>query len=76
MENGIILDFRLKISYWLLAISCWQLFLSGFAPRTAWGLGRKLATGYWLLATIFIRFCAKNGMGVRVKKDRGSPDLF
>jgi hypothetical protein len=47
-----------KFGYWLLAISYWQIFLSGFAPAA--GMGVRVKICYWLLAIgkYFYPICA------------------
>jgi hypothetical protein len=45
---------RVKIGYWLLAIGCWQLFLSGFASAVGMGIRVKIWKAEVVLGTLDI----------------------
>jgi hypothetical protein len=68
--SGAGMGVRVEISYWLLAISYWQLFLSGFVSGA--GMGVRVEISYWLLAISYWQlflsgFVSGAGMGVRVE---------
>jgi hypothetical protein len=50
-----------KIGCWLLAISYWQLFLSGFAPAA--GMRVRVKIGCWLLAVSNLFSSGAGGAG-------------